>query len=105
MLQEVVNNYFVETYLSSEKGVLEAGTSKTLSLNEVYAIAGRASIYLYTYKEPKATSRTGISDNQTTAQIDRMKELKLQAKSCLFIVNSMLKYMNPNQQLALKVKR
>lgn len=105
MLQEVKNNCFIETYLSSEKGVLEAGTSKTLKLNDVYAVAGRASIYLHTYKEPKETSSTGIRDNQTTGQIYKMRDVKLQAKGCLHIVNVMLKYMNPNQQLVLKVKR
>ena len=105
LIQEVLNNYFVEAYLSSEKGVLEAGTSKTLKINDVYSIAGYASIYLFNYKEPEAKSSTGITSSITTQKIDKMREMKLQAKNCLMFANTMLKYINPNRQVAIKVKR
>jgi hypothetical protein len=105
MFKEIQNNRFVEYYLSSEKGVLEAGPSKPLSLNDVYALAGRASMYLANYKEPNPKSSTGITSSFTTQKIEEMRDMKLQAKSCFMIAKSMLEYMNPNWQLTLKVKR
>ncbi len=105
LLKEIPNNRFVEAYLASEKGILEAGTSKTMSINDVYALAGYGSVYVANYKEPNAKSRTGVTSSFTIEKIEEMRLMKLHAKSCFMTANYILKYMNPNHILTLKVKR
>jgi hypothetical protein len=104
LVSTIKHNRVVEGYLASEKGLLERGDGKQMRTRDVYAMAGFASIYLHTYKEPQATSKRGITDTRIEQQIDEMRTTKIHAQSCIVIASQMLPLVQQNLQVGLKVR-
>lgn len=100
----IQNNRVVERYLAGEKGLLERGDGKQMKIRDVYAMAGYASIYLHTYKEPRATSKRGITDTRIEQQIGEMRTTKIDAQNCIVIATQMLSLVQQNLQVGLKIR-
>lgn len=99
----IKNNPIFELFLNFRYGQIEAETTKTLRVKDIYTMAGFASIYLMNYKEPKIDRSKNIVDNQTLLDIERMKMTKTYAAACLNISFNIISNITPNEKVSLKI--
>lgn len=100
----IQDNYLVEWYLRFKFGTIEGGTSKTLKQNDLYAMAGFASIYLLNYQEPKDGVETGVKKTDTIHSLEQQRTMRKYASFCLRIVFGLLLSITPYEKVVLKIK-